>query len=57
MKLLLELVLIVSVTAWAIFKFYLEVDYGLVKAIALLALFCYAPVLISYPSKAGKTSQ
>jgi hypothetical protein len=57
MKLFLEIVLTVGVVAWAVSKFYLQIDYGLVKAIVLLALICYAPMLISQPSKPGETSE
>jgi hypothetical protein len=57
MKTFLEIVLIVGVVAWAVCKFYLEVDYGLVKAIVLLALICYAPVLTSHLSKKEEPSK
>jgi hypothetical protein len=57
MKLFLEMVLIAGVIGWAAGKFYFEVDYGLAKAITLLALICYAPVLVSHLSKTGKETQ
>lgn len=51
MKLVLEIVLILGVIAWATFKFYFEIDYGLVMAIVLLTLPCYALVLMNQPAK------
>lgn len=57
MKLFLEVALVLGVLGWAVSKFYLEIDYGLAKAITLLVLICYAPVFISHLSKNGRTSQ
>lgn len=57
MKLFLEIVLIAGVFAWAVSKFYLEIDYGLVKAIVLFVLPCYALVLMSGRSTSGKQTK
>lgn len=57
MKLFLEIVLIIGVIAWAVSKFYFQIDYGLVKAIVLFALPCYAIVLATGQSKSGGSSQ
>lgn len=57
MKLFLEIVLIAGVIAWAASKFYFEIDYGLVKAIVLFALPCYALVLMNRQSKGGGASE
>jgi hypothetical protein len=57
MKLIVELVLILSVVAWAVSKFYLQIDYGLAKAVALLALACYAIVLPAHLAKIGKSPE
>jgi hypothetical protein len=57
MKPFLEIVLIVGVIAWAVCKLYLEIDYGLVKAIVLLTLICYGIVLSAHFAKQGNKSK
>jgi hypothetical protein len=57
MKLFIEIVLIAGVVVWAVSKFYLGIDYGLVKAIVLFALPCYAIVLANQQPKGGKTPE
>jgi hypothetical protein len=57
MKLIVEIILIISVIAWAVSKYYLQIDYGLAKAITLMALPCYAYVVVAHYAKIGKTSE
>jgi hypothetical protein len=48
MKLFLDIALVISVTAWALLKFYFETEYGLVMALTLFGLmvrFALIPAL------------
>ena len=53
MRTFLEFTLAAAIVAWAVLKFYLQVDYGLAKAIVLFVLPCYAVVLATQRAKGG----
>jgi hypothetical protein len=53
MRTFLEFTLAAAIVAWTVLKFFLQVDYGLAKAIVLFVLPCYAVVLAARQAKGG----